>query len=45
MAPEPTPGVPQRVGRYEILTHLATGGMAQIFLARQSGLGAFERHV
>jgi serine/threonine-protein kinase len=27
------------------LTHLATGGMAQIYLARQSGLGAFERHV
>jgi serine/threonine-protein kinase len=45
MAPEPTPGVPQRVGRYEILTHLATGGMAQIYLARQSGLGSFERHV
>jgi serine/threonine-protein kinase len=43
--PEPTPGVPQRVGRYEVITHLATGGMAQIYLARQSGLGAFERHV
>ncbi|HEY5950600.1 MAG TPA: serine/threonine-protein kinase [Kofleriaceae bacterium] len=28
-----------------MLTHLATGGMAQIYLARQSGLGAFERHV
>jgi eukaryotic-like serine/threonine-protein kinase len=37
--------MPQRVGRYEILTHLATGGMAQIYLARQSGLGSFERHV
>jgi eukaryotic-like serine/threonine-protein kinase len=37
--------MPQRVGRYEVLTHLATGGMAQIYLARQSGLGAFERHV
>jgi eukaryotic-like serine/threonine-protein kinase len=37
--------MPPRVGRYEILTHLATGGMAQIYLARQSGLGAFERHV
>ncbi len=33
------------MGRYEVLTHLATGGMAQIYLARQSGLGAFERHV
>ncbi|HTL35684.1 MAG TPA: serine/threonine-protein kinase [Kofleriaceae bacterium] len=37
--------MPQRVGRYEVLTHLATGGMAQIYLARQTGLGAFERHV
>jgi serine/threonine-protein kinase len=34
-----------RVGRYEVIAHLATGGMAQIYLARQSGLGSFERHV
>jgi serine/threonine protein kinase len=34
-----------RVGRYEVISHLATGGMAQIFLARQTGLGSFERHV
>jgi eukaryotic-like serine/threonine-protein kinase len=34
-----------RVGRYEVIRHLATGGMAQIYLARQSGLGSFERHV
>jgi serine/threonine-protein kinase len=33
------------VGRYEVISHLATGGMAQIFLARQTGLGSFERHV
>ena len=43
--PEPTPDAPLRVGRYEVLSHLATGGMAQIYLARQTGLGAFERHV
>jgi eukaryotic-like serine/threonine-protein kinase len=43
--PEPSPGAPTRVGRYEVISHLATGGMAQIYLARQSGLGAFERHV
>ncbi len=42
--PEPA-GAPLRVGRYEVITHLATGGMAQIYLARQSGLGSFERHV
>jgi serine/threonine protein kinase len=38
-------GIPTRIGRYEIISHLATGGMAQILLARQSGLGSFERHV
>jgi serine/threonine protein kinase len=43
--PEPTTGAPTRVGRYEVISHLATGGMAQIYLARQSGLGSFERHV
>jgi len=42
---EPTAGAPLRVGRYEVISHLATGGMAQIYLARQSGLGSFERHV
>ena len=29
----------QRIGRYEVLDHLATGGMAQIYLARPTGLG------
>jgi serine/threonine protein kinase len=43
--PEPTTGAPQKVGRYEVIAHLATGGMAQIYLARQTGLGSFERHV
>jgi serine/threonine protein kinase len=43
--PEPAPGIPTSIGRYQVLSHLATGGMAQIYLARQSGLGAFERHV
>ena len=43
--PEPTVAGPLRIGRYEVLSHLATGGMAQIYLARQSGLGSFERHV
>jgi serine/threonine-protein kinase len=42
---EPTEGTPSKVGRYEVISHLATGGMAQIYLARQTGLGAFERHV
>ena len=37
--------VPARIGRYEILGLLATGGMAEIFLARQDGPRGFERPV
>ena len=40
-----TSAPPLRVGRYEVISHLATGGMAQIYLAKQTGLGSFERHV
>jgi len=29
--------VPQRLGRFEISSHLATGGMAEIYLARTAG--------
>ncbi len=32
-------------GRYQLLAKLATGGMAQVFLARQSGLEGFEKLV
>jgi serine/threonine-protein kinase len=34
-----------RIGRYDVVSHLATGGMGQVFLARSSGLGGFVRHV
>jgi len=34
-----------RIGRYELLALLATGGMAEIFLARQEGPQGFERPV
>ncbi len=37
--------VPARIGRYDVVAHLATGGMGQVFLARSSGLGGFVRHV
>lgn len=33
------------VGRYSLLTIIATGGMAEIWLARQSGLQGFEKLV
>ena len=31
------------LGGYRIIDHLATGGMAEIFLARQAGLGKFKK--
>lgn len=36
---------PQKLGRYQLLALLATGGMAEIFLARQTGIRGFERLV
>ena len=33
------------LGRYQIIKHLANGGMAQVLLARTSGIEGFERHV
>src|SRR5262249_19718409 len=35
----------QKFGRYELLRHLATGGMAEIYLARISGIQGFEKTV
>ena len=37
--------LPARIDRYEPLKTLATGGMAEIFLAKQSGLEGFEKVV
>ncbi|MDB4995722.1 MAG: Protein kinase [Myxococcaceae bacterium] len=34
-----------RVGRYEILTQIASGGMATVYLARALGAGGFQRLV
>ncbi len=33
------------LGRYEVIRHLASGGMADLLLARARGLEGFERHV
>jgi serine/threonine protein kinase len=38
-------GLPTRLGKYEIVSPLAAGGMARIYIARSSGIGSFERHV
>ena len=37
--------MPSRLGRYELLGHLATGGMAEIHLARLAGEAGFEKVV
>lgn len=34
-----------QIGRYRLLSKLAVGGMAELFLAREVGLGGFERLV
>jgi serine/threonine protein kinase len=34
-----------RVGKYEIVHRIAFGGMAEIYLARVSGIHGFEKHV
>jgi len=36
---------PTRIGRYDLITALAVGGMGRIFLGRTTGLGGFERKV
>lgn len=36
---------PQRLGRYELLRHLASGGMARVYIARVTGPGGFARHL
>ncbi len=36
---------PSRLGRYELLTPIATGGSATVYLARISGVGGFSREV
>ncbi len=36
---------PRRLGRYEVLRHLASGGMAQVLLARATGIEGFARYV
>ncbi len=35
----------RRLGRYEVIKHLAQSGMADVLLARTTGIEGFERHV
>src|SRR5689334_19455791 len=41
----PAPTTPARFGPYLLDRKLAEGGMAEVFLARQQGLGGFEKQV
>ena len=34
-----------KLGRYEVIKHLASGGMAEVLLARAAGIEGFERYV
>ena len=43
-APSSAP-IPERVGRYEILLPIASGGMATVYLARCQGATGFENDV
>ena len=39
------PASTKKLGRYQIVKHLAQGGMADVLLARTTGIEGFERHV
>lgn len=35
----------EKIGRYELIAEIASGGMATVYLARLSGVGGFQRNV
>ncbi len=37
--------VGRQVGRYAVVSHLASGGMAELYIARQESVGGFEKQV
>ena len=39
------PEIPPRIGRYQVVCELGHGGMGSIYLARNEGLGGFEKLV
>lgn len=46
MSPLPsTPRPRPRLGRYELIARIAAGGMAEVFLARETGLAGLQRSV
>jgi serine/threonine-protein kinase len=45
MTPTPKELKGRKVGRYDLVEHLASGGMAEIFLARHQGEGSFIKEL
>lgn len=43
--PKATAPFPEKVGKYELLLPIGSGGMATVFLARSAGVGGFARDV
>ena len=43
--PEQVGELPARIGKYEVLSRLGSGGMAEVFLARQPGMAGFTKTV
>ncbi len=41
----PAPKVGERIGKYQLLARLATGGMAELFVARLLGASGFRKNV
>lgn len=39
------PPFPERIGRYDVLLPIASGGMGTVYLARATGIAGFEREV
>jgi tRNA A-37 threonylcarbamoyl transferase component Bud32 len=37
--------VGRQIGRYMVVSHLATGGMAELYVARQEAVGGFEKNL
>src|SRR6266481_496577 len=35
----------RNVGRYHVVRHLASGGMAELYIARQEAMGGFEKEI
>ena len=41
----PADFIGKRVGRFTIISHLASGGMAELYIARQEAVGGFEKNL